>query len=93
MDTQNDKELQYRRAVERMEAEKGFWNHLFTYAVVISMIWAFNYLMTPKHIWALWPSLGWGIGLGFHALGVFGKGLILGQRWEEKRIKQLMKEE
>lgn len=35
-------------------------------------------------------SLFWGIGLAFHAFSVFGLGFLLGQDWEDKKIKEIM---
>ena len=32
----------------------------------------------------------WGIGLAFHAFGAFGKDLILGKNWEERKIREYM---
>ena len=31
-----------------------------------------------------------GIGIVFHAFGVFGMNFILGKNWEDKKIKELM---
>ncbi|MDX1331956.1 MAG: 2TM domain-containing protein [Robiginitalea sp.] len=35
----------------------------------------------------------WGIGLGIHALNVFGINGILGRRWEERQIRKFMEED
>lgn len=35
----------------------------------------------------------WGIGLVFHAWGVFGKGLLFSKDWEARKIKEFMKED
>ena len=33
---------------------------------------AINLITTPGgYFWAIWPMLGWGLGLGFHAAGTF----------------------
>lgn len=37
-------------------------------------------MTAPDHLWFFWPMLGWGIGIIFHAVNVFG----IGKSWEEK---------
>jgi hypothetical protein len=46
--------------------------------------------------WFYWPLIGWGIGLGLHAFGVFGfsgGGGPWGRQWEERKIQEMMDEE
>ena len=43
--------------------------------------------------WAIWPTLGWGIGLlthGITALPVWG---FFSEEWEERKVKELMERE
>ncbi len=42
--------------------------------------------------WFYWPLTGWGIGLGVHALVVFGfgGGEPWGRNWEERKTRELM---
>ena len=40
--------------------------------------------------WFYWPLFFWGIGLGIHALDVFGLGGRFGQDWEERNTRELM---
>ena len=57
-------------AIKRLEAKRAFLRHAATYVVVnlfLIFIWA-----VPSgrgYFWPIWPILGWGIGLGFHAWG------------------------
>jgi hypothetical protein len=46
-------------------------------------------MTAPGYLWFLWPMFGWGIGVVFHAVNVFG----IGKNWEEKKIRELMAEE
>ncbi|VAW22464.1 hypothetical protein MNBD_BACTEROID04-389, partial [hydrothermal vent metagenome] len=32
----------------------------------------------------------WGIGLAFHAFSVFGMDFILGKKWEERKIEEII---
>jgi hypothetical protein len=45
--------------------------------------------------WFYWPLVGWGIGLGLHAFGVFGfgGGGPWGREWEERKTQEIMKQE
>jgi hypothetical protein len=47
-------------------------------------------MTSPGYWWFLWAMFGWGIGVGFHALGVFGPNLLFGKDWEDRKIKELM---
>lgn len=74
-------EEEYRLQRERMaeEAEyqayvrKEFWEHAWSYILVNAGLVAFN-LFTKSHIgWAIWPLIGWGIGIAFHAFSTFAR--------------------
>ena len=47
---------------------RGFFGHLGTYLIIISMLGMIN-LMTTDFPWFLFPAAGWGAGLAFHFLG------------------------
>jgi len=61
-----------RRARRRAAAQTGFVAHLVTYLSVIGLLAFINLLTTPTKPWFLWPAFGWGIGIFFHSMGVFG---------------------
>ena len=67
-----DQEQQrYDRAHARVQALKGFYIHASAYVLVNIALFAINVLVGGGW-WFYWPLLGWGIGLGVHALAVFG---------------------
>ncbi|GGZ83254.1 2TM domain-containing protein [Algibacter mikhailovii] len=85
----------YLRAEQRVKELKGFYWHAFWYAVVnifiVGMVvfnggsfWSFGTFATP---------IFWGIGLGIHALCIFGKNLVFGKSWEERKIKEYMEKD
>ncbi|WP_298534585.1 2TM domain-containing protein [uncultured Algibacter sp.] len=89
------KEDAYLRAEKRVKELKGFYWHAFWYGVVnifiIGMIvfnggsfWNFGTFATP---------IFWGIGLGIHALCIFGKNLVLGKSWEDRKIREYMEKD
>ncbi|PWN68620.1 histidine kinase [Chryseobacterium phosphatilyticum] len=85
----NKDELAYRKATRRVKELKGFYGNLTSYCVIIPFLAILNVMTAPGYLWFLWPMLGWGIGVTFHAVSVFG----LGKQWEERKIKQLMDED
>ena len=54
-----------------MEAKSDFYRHLAVYVVVNLLLVVINLVTSRDYFWAMWPLLGWGIGLAFHALRVF----------------------
>jgi hypothetical protein len=50
---------------------RGFYMHLLQYALVIPALWVINLSTNTHYLWAIWPTLGWGLGLSMHALRLF----------------------
>ena len=63
--------MTYDDAKREVERKLGFFTHLATYVIVNSGLLTLNLLSSPGHLWALWPLMGWGIGLLSHATRVF----------------------
>ena len=70
---------------------KGFYSHLSSYVMVMLLLTAINLIFSPDYFWAIWPMLGWGIGIINHALGVFNIWPKFGKDWEEKQIQKRLK--
>ena len=89
-----DKENKYFRAKERVGTIKKFYTSLMSYFVFIGFLAALNYWTNQwRYPWFLWAAFGWGIGLVFHAVKVFGLNPFFGKNWEERKIKEYMQEE
>lgn len=90
------KEDAYLRAEKRLKALKGFYSHAFFYVVInlflIAMV-AFNNRADFWDISTFSTAFFWGIGLFFHAIGVFSKNVMFNKNWEERKIKEYMKNE
>lgn len=82
-------ESAYFRAKKRVEALRGFYGSLLSYCIVIPVLVFINLKFSSKFQWFWFPMLGWGMGLIFHAFGVFG----LGSNWEERKIKEIMSQD
>ena len=86
----------YLRAKEKVKKITGFYWHAASYVLVnlfIIMLIAFN---SSESFWSFGTfatALFWGIGLGFHFLGVFGPNFLFGRNWEERKIKEFMDKE
>lgn len=50
---------------------REFSGHLLSYTLVNGFLVAVNLMTSPGYFWAIWPILGWGLGLAFHFAGTF----------------------
>jgi hypothetical protein len=90
-----EREIAIRRQVHRI-AE--FYRHVLVYVMVIGLLWMVN-AYTIYHSaqsgkwflwWAIWPTLGWGIGLLAHGITVLPVWSFFSQEWEDRKVKELM---
>lgn len=51
--------------------KKGFRIHLLCFLIGIPSAWAVWAVTDRTYLWALWQTLGWGVGIIFHFLGVY----------------------
>ncbi len=90
------KEDAYLRAEKRLKELKGFYWHAFWYLAVNIFLIVMIAVNSDGNIWhygTFSTAFFWGIGLGFHALGIFGKNLLFGKSWEDKKIKEYMEKD
>jgi hypothetical protein len=90
------KEEAFLRAQKRLKEIKGFYWHAFWYVAVNIFIFVMIASNSNGNIWnfgTFSTPIFWGIGLGFHALAVFGKNLFFSKSWEERKIKEFMDED
>ena len=86
----NDDEAK-QAAEKRAAAKYGFYIHLTVYILVNALLVTIN-LSTPHNsYWFVWPLTGWGIGILFHALGVFV--LAGGSSLKDKLVEREMKKQ
>ncbi|WP_374551135.1 2TM domain-containing protein [Flavobacterium sp.] len=91
-------EIKYQEALKRVKRIKGFYSHLLVYLVVNTMIIIVNiqHLDAGESIFSFKnfsTAFFWGIGLVAHGLSVFLPSMILGNDWEERKIKEIMDKE
>jgi len=93
MYTDNLENNKYLRALEKVEKLKEFYQNLASYCVVIPFLIFINLRFSPIFQWFWFPIFGWGIGLTFHFLDVNNYNIFLGKNWEDRKIKEMMKED
>jgi transcriptional regulator with XRE-family HTH domain len=69
---------------------RGFYGHLAKYVIVISALAIFNFVKSPNHIWVIWPALGWGLGILFHGMRVFGTMPFMNADWEKRQVEKYL---
>jgi len=70
---------------------KGFYTHLIIYIIVVGALFALNLIRSPQRLWAVWPAIGWGIGLLFHGLNVYEAFSLFGPGWEKRQVEKRLK--
>lgn len=92
-DAEKSDQALYLEAERIVKKKLEFYSHLITYLIVNCGIWTINLMTTPNQIWAIWPTLGWGIGIACHAADVFlyGKTSNFRRRLIEKEMEKLSK--
>jgi hypothetical protein len=78
------------RAVRQLRRKQGFAWHAGSYLavnVLLWVIWLWVGLATGSWFpWPIFPTLGWGIGLFFHGLSIYGP-----SGFSEERIRREMR--
>lgn len=91
---ENSEEItRYKKAQAQVKLLKGFYIHLIIFVLFLTIIIFINLKFTPEQYWFIYPTLGGGIGITFHALGTFNQNSVFSKGWEEKKLKQFIKEE
>lgn len=80
----------YRLARRRVKELRDFYIHVFVYVVVNVLLLVINLISSPDELWFYWATIAWGVGLGIHGMSVLFQGSLLGQDWEDRKIKKYM---
>ena len=93
-ESRNINESKYLRAKERIAEVKKFYSKLLTYLIFMAFFAGLNYYTNRwANMWFLWIAFGWGIGIMFRAIKVFGMNPFFGRGWEERKIREFMEED
>ncbi len=77
-------------AMRHVRKIRGFYGHLAQYVVVISGLIILNLFTSPKYFWAIWPAMGWALGVLFHGMNVFGKMPFMNADWEKRQVEKYL---
>ena len=85
----------YIQARKRVEKIKGFYIHFAVYIVINLFLLGIIYfnMSANENFWSFGhfsTAFFWGIGIVFHALGVFGSNMLFSKKWEERKIQEYM---
>lgn len=76
----------YYRAKDHVKKLKSFYGNLISYCLAIPFLIFINLRYGSRFQWFWFPLLGWGMGLMFHGLEIFG----YGKSWEERKINEIL---
>lgn len=84
-----------KRVLADIRSLRMFYIHLFFYVMIIALLFLINIMTSREYIWAVWPMLGWGVGVFLHGVTVLKPLRGFGAEWErkefEKRTRDLRK--
>ncbi|GAB5399805.1 MAG: 2TM domain-containing protein [Aureisphaera sp.] len=89
---ENSQQERYLRAKKQVEKIKGFYMHLAIYLIFVFIFIWINF-RTTSFPWALFPIVGWGLGILGHAIDTYSINPFLGKNWEQRKIKEIMDKE
>ena len=84
----NSLEREESEAFRHVRKLRGFYIHLMQYAVVIPVLWGINFFTNTHYLWAIWPTLGWGLGILMHGFRVFKLSVFFGPQWEKREVEK-----
>jgi transcriptional regulator with XRE-family HTH domain len=77
-------------ALKHVRRIRNFYARLAIYIVVISCLAILNFIKSPNHIWVIWPALGWGLGMLFYGMRVFGTMPFMNADWEKRQVEKYL---
>ena len=87
-DTDAQRDHEEAQAFHYVRKLKGFYRHALQFAVVIPLLWAINLWQGIDYMWAVWPTLGWGLGLALHGFSINRRHRIFGPQWERAQVER-----
>ena len=75
-----------------MEEVKSFYFHLAIYLIFVTLFIYLNTIST-SFPWAIFPIVGWGLGVLGHAACAFGWNPLFSKQWEARKIQEFMDKE
>jgi hypothetical protein len=89
-----EEEKLYKEARKRVRRKKSYYSTLISYFAVGTFLTFLNWYTQRDedtiHWWVIWVWFGWGIGMFFYTISFFKNGVVFGQDWEDRKIKEEM---
>lgn len=89
-----EEEKLYKDARKRVKRKKSYYSALISYFAVGTFLTFLNWYTQRDeetiHWWVIWVWFGWGIGMFFYTISFFKNGIVFGQDWEDRKIKEEM---
>lgn len=82
-----------KETLEHVRDIKAFYSQLVMYLVVIPGLFLINAITGSGYWWAVWPALGWGIGLCVQGITVFEAFSLFGPKWEQRQVAKRLKQQ
>jgi 2TM domain len=81
---------EFAKAKRAARARVALYIHLTAYAVVNASLIIINLTTSTRHLWFVWPLLGWGVGILIHAFATFALPSVPGfkRRMIEKQMRK-----
>ncbi|WP_299768106.1 2TM domain-containing protein [uncultured Dokdonia sp.] len=83
-------DYKYEIAQAYIKELKEFYTHLITYLIMVPVFIFINYY-TTSFPWAIFPIVGWGIGLLSHASQTFNWNPLFNKEWEKRKIEEFLR--
>lgn len=94
MNTTPEEEKLYKDARKRVRRKKSYYSAIIAYFTVGTFLTFINWFSQRDqetiHWWVIWVWFGWGIGMFFYTVSFFKNGMLFGQDWEDRKIKEEM---
>jgi hypothetical protein len=94
MNTTPEEEKLFKEARKRVRRKKNYYSAIISYFAIGTFLTFLNWYTQRDeetiHWWVIWVWFGWGIGMFFYTISFFKTGVIFGQDWEERKIKEEM---
>jgi hypothetical protein len=92
MNTTPEEEKLYKEARKRVRRRKSYYSAIISYFAVGTFLTFLNWYTQRDedtiHWWVIWVWFGWGIGMFFYTISFFKSGVVFGQDWEDRKIKE-----
>lgn len=98
MQTDFEYQQKLEQARRKVKSIRGFYTHFSVYIIVNALLLTLKaFSLKPDEDYFTFGNFNmaifWGLGVGFHALGVFGTNIFMGSNWEDRKIKELMEKQ